>query len=95
MVMLALAFSLGISACGPVESTHFILQADSAIEGAKIADGEKRSPYEYTAAEQYLHKAREKWGTSDFEYSVDYARKAKTLAEKAKERSLKKEDEQP
>jgi len=76
-------------ACGPVESTHLILQADT----TKTAEADKKSPYEFTAAEQYLHKAREKWGTSDFEYSIDYARKSKTLGEKAKERSLKPEEE--
>ena len=77
--------------CGPVESTSLIVQSDTALQGAKTADAEKKSPYEYYAAEQYLHKAREKWGTSDFEYSIDYAKDARDLAKKARERSMKKE----
>ncbi len=77
--------------CGPVESTYLIVQSDTAIQGAKTADAEKKSPYEYYAAEQYLHKAREKWGTSDFEYSIDYAKDARDLAKKARERSMKSE----
>jgi hypothetical protein len=84
---------IGNVGCGPVESTAVILSADTALHNAKTADGDQKSPYEYTAAEQYLHKAREKWGTSDFEYSVDYATKARDLATTARERSLKKEDQ--
>ena len=83
-----IAISFG---CGPVESTSLIVQSDTALQGAKTADAEKKSPYEYYAAEQYLHKAREKWGTSDFEYSIDYAKDARDLAKKARERSMKKE----
>jgi len=79
--------------CGPVESTSLIVQSDTALQGAKTADAEKKSPYEYYAAEQYLHKAREKWGTSDFEYSIDYAKDARDLAKKARERAMKKEQE--
>lgn len=77
--------------CGPIESTHLILKADTAIHNAKTADADSKSPYEYTAAQEFLYKAREKWGTSDFQYSIDYAKNAEKLAKKAKERSLKKE----
>ena len=79
--------------CGPVESTSLIIDADTALHNAKTADAQKKSPYEYTAAEQYLHKAREKWGSSDFEYSIDYATKARDLAKTARERSMKKDGE--
>ncbi len=79
--------------CGPVESTSLIVEADTALHNAKTAEAQKKSPYEYTAAEQYLHKAREKWGTSDFEYSIDYATQARDLATTARERSMKNENE--
>lgn len=75
-------------ACGPVESTSVIIEADTALHNAKTAEADQKSPYEYTAAEQYLHKAREKWGTSDFEYSIDYASKARDLAKTARDKSL-------
>ena len=77
--------------CGPVESTSLIVQADTAVHNANTAEAKKKSPYEYYAAEQYLHKAREKWGTSDFEYAIDYAKDARDLAVKARERSMKTE----
>lgn len=92
-VVLALATLVVLCDCGPVESTSLIVQADTAVHNANTADAKKKSPYEYYAAEQYLHKAREKWGTSDFEYAIDYAKDARDLANKAKERSLKKENE--
>ena len=76
--------------CGPVESTMLIVEADTALHNAKTVEATKKSPYEYTAAEQYLHKAREEWGTSDFEYSIDYATKARDLGIKARENALKK-----
>lgn len=79
--------------CGPVESTMIIVEADTALHNAKTADAQNQSPYEYVAAEQYLHKAREMWGTSDFEYAIDYATKARDLSLKARERSLKKGEE--
>jgi hypothetical protein len=79
--------------CGPVESTSLIVQADTALHNANTAEAEKKSPYEYYSAEQYLHKAREKWGTSDFEYAIDYAKEARDYAKKARERSMKKENE--
>lgn len=79
--------------CGPVESTSLIVQADTNLHNAKTADAEKNSPYEYYSAEQYLHKAREKWGTSDFEYAIDYAKEARDFAKKARDRSMKKDKE--
>ena len=90
-VVIGLGLALG--ACGPVESTSLIVQADTALHNAKTAGADQKSPYEYTAAEQYLHKAREEWGHSDFECSVDFATKARDLGIKARENALKKIDE--
>lgn len=90
--------ALAVGGCGPVESTHTILKADTALHNAKTAGAAKGlSPeaiYHYTAAQQYLHKAREKWGTSDFEYSIDFARAALEHATAAREKALAAEDEQ-
>ena len=80
----------GIS-CGPCKSTALIIQADTTLHKAKAAKADEKSPYEYTAAKQYLRKAREKWGTSDFEYSIEYATKAQDLATDAFEQTLKKQ----
>jgi len=80
------------SACGPVESTAIIIEADTALHNAKTAGGQQKAPYEYTAAEQYLHKAREKWGKSDFEYAIDYATLARDLAKTARDKGMQQEE---
>ena len=92
VLLLALA-RLAALGCGPVESTMVIVEADTALHNAKTAGAADRSPYEFVAAEQYLHKAREMWGNADFEYAIDYATKARDLSLKARERSLEKDGE--
>ena len=49
----------GLVGCGPIESTAIIVQADTAVHNAKTVDADKKAPYEFTAAEQYLKKARQ------------------------------------
>jgi hypothetical protein len=78
-----------LSGCGPVISTYLILSADAELAGAEAAQAERYAVYEYTAASEYLAKAREEQGYADFGPSIDYAFKANELAVKAKERSDK------
>ena len=87
----SLALSLGLLAlagCGPTQSTALIMDADVQLESARVADAPKLSPYEYTAAEAYLHKAREEQGYSDFEVSIDFARKAVKFANEARQKAM-------
>ena len=81
VVLLALA-----SGCGPVESTSVILDAEAACARAGVEHAEKvpEAAYYYFAATQYLDKAKEEQGYADFEIAIDYGRKAKELAEKAR-----------
>lgn len=82
-----LAFVL-LAACGPVRSTRALVGADVEIEAAKTAGAEKRALYELTAAEAYLHKAREEAGYAQYEVSARYAERARELARAAKEKSV-------
>ncbi len=88
----ALGLSILAGSCGPVESTHVILKADTALHNAKTAGAaSSQNPeaiYHFTAAEQYIHKAREEWGRSDFEYSVDFARRALEHANAARDKAM-------
>lgn len=43
------------------------------------------APYEYYAALEYLHKAREEVGYSDYEPAIAFAREARALARKARD----------
>lgn len=84
--MLAVLLFLG---CGPVQSTSFLIDAETMMEGARTAQADKLAPYDWTAANLYLHKAKEEVGYSDFEQAVDYAKKAVTFATQARDNALK------
>ncbi len=77
-------------ACGPVHSTALLIDADHQVEEARRAGAEKYALYEWTAATLYLHKAREEVGRSQYEYAVDFARKATNYASAARAAALNK-----
>lgn len=83
-----LVFVGAVSACGPVQSTAYLLDADVALEAARTAGADKYAPYEFTSARLYLVKAREEVGYSDFEVAVDFAKKASRFANEAREKAL-------
>jgi hypothetical protein len=76
-------------ACGPVQSTSFLLDAEAMLEAARTAQAERLAPYEWTAANLYLHKSKEEVGYSDFEQAVDYSKKAVDFATRARDGALK------
>ena len=85
-VLSSLVVSLA-SGCGPLISSYLIISAQAELDGAEAAQGERYAVYEYTAASEYLAKAREEQGYADFGPSIDFAFKANDLAVKAKERA--------
>lgn len=64
------------------------MDADVELQAARTADASKLAPFEFTAAEAYLHKAREEQGYADFEVSIDFAQKALKFAKEAKQKSM-------
>ncbi len=88
-LLAALASLAGFaSGCGPTQSTALIMDADVLLQAATTADAEKLAPYEWTGAREYLHKAREEQGYADFEVAIDFAQKAKKLAEQARSKAM-------
>ena len=87
--LFALSIFLPLLACGPVQSTAYLMDADVQLEAARTAQADKLAPYEWTAANLYLHKAREEVGYSDFEQAVTYAQKAAKFALAAREVAMK------
>jgi hypothetical protein len=77
-----------VSACGPVRSTAYLLDADVALEAARTASADKYAPYEYTSAQMYLLKAREEVGYSDYDVALDFAQKASKYANEARQKSM-------
>lgn len=86
-------FPLGLGlftlACGPIQSTSHLLDAEVMIEAARTAKADKYAPYEWTAANLYIHKAREEVGYADFETAVDFAQKASKYATQARDAAMK------
>ena len=89
VVSVALALCAIVGGCGSILSSSEISAADNALERAAELDAEALAIYEYVSAEAYLAKAREEWGRSDFQKSVEYARRARTFAIQAYERALR------
>lgn len=84
-VVAALAMLAG---CGPVQSTSALIDADVALEAARAAGAASSAPYEFTAAEAYLHKAREEAGYAQYEASTEFAARARDLAKTAREKAV-------
>ena len=71
--------------CGPVEYINQVgNRAASAVSAAKLASAERYAPYEYTSAQEYLHKAREEAGHAEYEDAIDYGHKAEDFANRAR-----------
>ncbi|MFO8072335.1 MAG: DUF4398 domain-containing protein [Polyangia bacterium] len=66
--------------------------ADDELE-AGIGEPMCDAPYEYYSALEYLHKAREEVGYSDYEAAIEYAREARKMGRKARDISLKRDRE--
>lgn len=81
--LLLVALGALLMGCGPIQATQRISEAEVAMERARVADADLHSPYEYTSASNYLYKAKEEWGYSQFEAAYDYATQARRAAESA------------
>src|SRR4029077_4384141 len=93
VAVLAVAPLLG---CGPVEYISQVgNKAASAVSAAKLAQADRYAPYEYTAAEEYLHKAREEAGYSEYQDAIDYGKKAEDLANRARAIAVARLAQQP
>jgi hypothetical protein len=76
---------LPLFGCGPIQyfgqaSTN----AATALAAAEHESAGRLAPYEYTKARAYYFKSREQAARSSFESAIDYARRAETLALRAR-----------
>ncbi len=67
--------------------------ASSEEQASAIGQPTCDAPYEYYSAVEYLRKAREEVGTSDYEAAIEYARKARIFAKKARDIALNRDQE--
>lgn len=76
-----------LAGCGPVQSTALIVDAQAELAAAETANADELAPFEYVAAEAYLHKAREEQSYSDFQVASEYADKSLDCARVARMRA--------
>jgi len=73
--------------CGPVEYISQVgNKAASAVSAAKLAQADRYAPYEFTAAEEYLHKAREEAGYAEYQDAIEFGRELVPLVRGGVER---------
>lgn len=87
---LALALLLaGAGACGPIEYVNQVTRkASASVEAARAVEADKYSPYYYTLATEYLHKAREEAAAADYQAANRFGRRAEEAADKARAEAL-------
>ena len=83
-VFLIISLLFLMTGCGPVKSTMEINKAEVEIRMAYRVQASKKAPYEFYKAKAYLYKAKDERAYSDFKEASVFARKAVTLAKKAK-----------
>jgi hypothetical protein len=80
-----IALLLAVGGCGPIEYVNQVTRkASTAVESAKTAEADRYSPYHYTLAVEYLHKAREEAAAADFQAANRFGRRAQDAANLAK-----------
>lgn len=72
-----------LAGCGVVRSTAALQDASSAYEVAREAGAAKRARYEFTLGVEYLRKAQEEAGYSDYSTSERLARQSIGFLKKA------------
>jgi len=79
-------------ACSPISASKAISRADESLKAAQAIGGEAKCPYEFKAATLALEYAKDREGTSDFEAAIEFAKKARELAEEASRKASLIED---
>lgn len=71
--------------CGPVEYVAQVGgRASSSLAQARREKADELAPYEYTAAGEYLKKAREEAGRSQFQTALEYGKIAEEMADRSR-----------
>jgi hypothetical protein len=81
---LMVALVVGLAGCGPIEYITIVtFEASRSVAAAKGVHADKLAPYEFTAAMEYLHKARELGGFARYHQSVEFGRKSRDFGHQA------------
>lgn len=86
LILLALSAPL-LGGCAAGRASYFLLDAQRKLDAAAAEGAEKRAAYEYTMAREFLRKAKEENGYSDFGATESLSRRSIEYAAAAYERS--------
>lgn len=86
MILLGVLLSLSGVGCGPIVATSSISRAEKLVTEAGSQYAEQYATYQYISAVEYLEKAREEWGYSDYQAAHEYATRALEQARAAIDR---------
>ncbi len=79
-----LALALGLSGCyAATRSTVHMVEADQKLAEARAAGAPTRAVYAWTKADEYLKKARDEWGRSEFESAERLLKESQRWSEEA------------
>ena len=76
-----------LAACSPYDAHKDLTAAEKALTSAERAGAPRYAQYEYAAASEYLHKAKEEASYSDFEGARVFAKRALDYADRAQTRA--------
>jgi hypothetical protein len=81
---IALLCLVAVGGCGPIEYISTVtFEASKAVQEAKASRAPELAPYEYTAAVEYLHKAREVGGYARYHDAIELGKKARDFGHEA------------
>jgi Domain of unknown function (DUF4398) len=79
-----LTLTLVCGGCGPIEYISMVtFQASKAVQEARSSRAPELAPYEYTAAVEYLHRAREVGGYARYHDAIEFGKKARDFGYEA------------
>jgi hypothetical protein len=78
-----------LAACGPTQSTAYLIDAETMLEAARAAQAEQLAPYDWALARLYIDQSKEEVGYSNFEQAVEYGKKAVDFATRARDNAMK------
>jgi hypothetical protein len=82
--LLLVTLLLATAGCGPIEYITIVtFESSRAVNEAKSVKAGDLAPYEYTAAVEYLHKAREVGGYARYHHAINFGKKSRDYAREA------------
>lgn len=89
-------FCAAAPGCGPIEYVHQVTyEASAEVAAARAAEAEKRAPYYFTRAVEYLEQAKIEAAEADYQAATRFGAKAEEAAREARKQARAREASGP